>query len=232
MAYYVNLIHLRTNINDEREIKSRSSLMKLVDFKNNDPQDIVFRYKEHVNLRYTKKPPAANCRRPDDISMVPDFMKLTPSHYGCYLAHRNAIYQINSEECHFTLICECDTVILSTYSEFINALKTAINEMLNNKVFYVSFTNNYTPVDKVHVDEMWDEAWHQDGTHCYLINSKTAGWFKHKFMTNPWDTIDICYNHIFCHDRQKRYSSKIRYAFETQGMSLLENVEKKFGAAN
>jgi hypothetical protein len=62
-------------------------------------------YKALVNKRWVSLPPSETCEYPDKISMEPGG-KLTPGHYGCYLAHKDAFYRGLNDNVDYILIFE------------------------------------------------------------------------------------------------------------------------------
>jgi putative aminopeptidase FrvX len=40
---------------------------------------------------YKEVPPMDTCNRPESVASEPGYMKLSPGHYGCFLAHKNGI---------------------------------------------------------------------------------------------------------------------------------------------
>lgn len=210
----IQLIHLRTNIKDEREIISKTNLSFLKNY-NID-------YKEMINPIYDGPISKMFCRRPEEIGK-----SINKRHYGCYLAHTEALEEIN-ENYDYTIICECDAFINIKYEEFINILNKAIDKCEKENVYFVSFANNKSarPIEKI--DKNFSEVWHQDLAHCYLIPNKLKNWYLDRIKDSEWDVADLWYNHIFCHHREKRYLTNKNYVIQYDGYSLLDNEFKKW----
>jgi hypothetical protein len=49
------------------------------------------KYEQRINKIWTETPPSENCARPTEVQDKPGYYKLAPGHYGCYLAHKNAL---------------------------------------------------------------------------------------------------------------------------------------------
>jgi hypothetical protein len=61
-----------------------------------------------------------------------------------------------------------------------------------------------------------------------MIPNKYKNWYIDKFENNPWDSADMWFNHIFCHDRKTRLMTKNMYSKQLDGYSLIDKVEKKY----
>ena len=106
----IKLVHIQTTLNDEREQASRDSLEKVKDY--------GWEYILHLNEPYKSLPPSHNCIRPLCVSMelfseelVNKYgTALTPAHYGCYEAFKNAILG-EFHDCDYLIVCEGDCII-------------------------------------------------------------------------------------------------------------------------
>ena len=49
-----------------------------------------------------------------------------------------------------------------------------------------------------------------------------------KIETNPWDVADLWYNHIFCHDRQKRLLTTKPYSQQVNAVSVIDEIYKNW----
>lgn len=106
----IKLVHIQTTLNDEREQASRASLEQVKDY--------GWEYILHTNEPYKSLPPSYNCLRPHCVSMElfdePTVQRLgtalTPAHYGCYEAFKNAILS-EFHDCDFLMVCEGDCII-------------------------------------------------------------------------------------------------------------------------
>jgi GR25 family glycosyltransferase involved in LPS biosynthesis len=176
-------MHMLTDIDTDREVSSMISLSKL--------ENYGIQYITRINPRYTELPPSDTCEYPEKISIEPGG-KLTPGHYGCYLAHKDAVLSGISSNPDYILIFECDAIIDVTYDEFIKKLKFSC-ETLNSTdllMFSFGFHNNTNIIDKK------DEYWIVNkfyGAHAYLIPRKSYDIFKHLFENEKWNVTDLLY---------------------------------------
>jgi len=158
----ISAYHMITDIDSEREVQSQISLTKLEKFGIN--------YKAIVNKRWTTLPPSETCEYPDKISMEPGG-KLTPGHYGCYLAHKDAFYKGLDDNSEFILIFECDAIIDVETKEFVNKIKLACDIL--NKTDLLMFSFGFH--NGVHIIDKNSTYWTVDrfyGAHAYLIPKK------------------------------------------------------------
>ena len=148
-------------------------------------------------------------------------------HYGCYLAHKQAIYNM-SENYDYTIILEEDAYIFEDLKTFVDVVHKAIFECIKNDVYFVSFGSSPLQSELKQYNDSFDECWHQSLAHCYMIPNKYKNWYIDKFENNPWDSADMWFNHIFCHDRKTRLMTKNMYSKQLDGYSLIDKVEKKY----
>ncbi len=148
-------------------------------------------------------------------------------HYGCYLAHKQAIYSI-SKDYDYTIIMEEDAYIFEDLKTFVDVVHKAIFECIKNEVYFVSFGSFPLDSELKHYNNLFSECWHQSLAHCYMIPNKYKNWYIDKFKKNPWDSADIWFNHIFCHDRKIRLMTNKMYSKQLDGFSLIDKIEKKY----
>ena len=139
----IKLVHIQTTLNDEREQASRDSLEKVKDY--------GWEYILHLNEPYKSLPPSHNCIRPLCVSMelfseelVNKYgTALTPAHYGCYEAFKNAILG-EFHDCDYLIVCEGDCIIEVGMDEFINTIEECSHELVPNGIKYMSFGDKDT----------------------------------------------------------------------------------------
>jgi glycosyltransferase involved in cell wall biosynthesis/GR25 family glycosyltransferase involved in LPS biosynthesis len=157
----------------------------------------------------------------------PNNKNVNRGHYGCYLAHKQAIHNI-SENYDYTIIMEEDAYIFEDLKTFVDVVQAAIFECIKNSVYFISFGSFPLHSEIKPYNSLFDECWHQSLAHCYMIPNKYKNWYIDKFKNNPWDSTDIWFNHIFCHDRKTRLVSKKMYSKQLDGFSLIDRVEKRY----
>jgi GR25 family glycosyltransferase involved in LPS biosynthesis len=217
----IQAIHLLTNTTHEREIKSIGYISKLADY--------GIKYTQHINKPYDELPPKDFCKRPHLISDKPQYIAngfgaLTGRHYGCFLAHVNAIKSI-SNNYDYTLIFEADANIETPIEEFIDIVNTACKAIEMDDVYYISFSNNPSH-KKVYINEDFTETLDQTLTQAYLIPNKYKDWYLDKIEKVPWDGYDLWLNDVFKEYPEKRYTTHKIYSNQIEGLSLIDNVVK------
>jgi glycosyltransferase involved in cell wall biosynthesis len=217
----IQAIHLLTDTSHPREIKSIEFISKLSEY--------GIDYKQQINEIYDEMPPKETCRRPNDISDTPQEIadgigKITGRHYGCFLAHKNAVIN-SSDEYDYTLIFEADANIETTMDEFIDIVYEACNVMEHDDVYYVSLSNN-SSWHKIYLNKNFSMALDQTLCHCYVIPQKHKDWYIDKFNNYPWDGYDLWLSEIFLSHGKKRYTTNKTYSNQIEGLSLIDKVVK------
>jgi len=223
----IQIKHMLTRPDDMRERVSIESLKQL--------QRYGMVYEPIINEVYEGIPPSENCRRPEHISPTNTPGELWPGaglgwmtgrHYGCYLAHRNALETIDEENFDYTLIFEADAFIYTGLEEFVDVVNKACFMSELNDAYFISFANNPSR-ERTKVDELFSQTGpSQDLAHCYLIPNRTKGWWVERIKDCGWDVGDLWYNHVFYHHPMKRYTTNKIYSKQAEGYSLLDLTVK------
>lgn len=222
----IQIIHMMTTPNDIRERISEKSLKQL--------QRWGFDYKPMVNEVYNGTPPSEFCRRPDDISDTPIYKgeqgigNITGRHYGCYLAHINALKEIDTDNYDYTLIFEADAFIYSNLIDFVNVVHKACFISERDDVPFISFGDNPSWT-RWEVDETFRKTdYNQDWAHAYLIPNRDKQWYMDRIEDCEWDVADLWYNHVFYHHKRLRYTTNYPFSKQAEGLSLLDNTNKSW----
>jgi autotransporter strand-loop-strand O-heptosyltransferase len=219
----IQIKHLLTQPTDTREVLSTQSITKLKQY--------GMDYQPIVNEVYDDIPPAENCRRPHHINTEPASLHngvgyLTGRHYGCYLAHRNAIASMDDANYDYTLIFEADAHIASDeLEEFVNTVYKACMISEKNDVYYISFARNNSNFERVD-DTFLKTEHYQDLTHCYIIANRHKNWWLSRIQDCEWDVSDLWFNHVFYHYPQLRYTTQKMLCRQLEGMSLIDKIIK------
>lgn len=223
----IQIKHMLTRPDDMRERVSIQSLKQL------EKYGIV--YQPIVNKVYEGFAPAEHCRRPEHLSKDNKPGELYPGaglgwitgrHYGCYLAHRNALETIDEQNFDYTLIFEADAFIYTGLEEFVDAVHKACFISERDDVYFVGMANNPSR-EKYRIDEMFSKTGHnQDLAHCYLIPNRTKGWWMDRIKDCEWDVGDLWFNHVFYHHPKNRYTTNKIYSKQAEGYSLLDETIK------
>jgi len=207
-------VHLLSQPEVEREKKSILSIKQL--------ERYGIKYKQNINNPYTLLPPKENCSRPNDISLDPGHMKLTPGHYGCYLAHKNAILNEWEEGLDGLLIFECDSVLISDPNIFIELLDGLYNDIEKYKIRLFSFGPAYNNEDTKDMGLYYISSNIYE-MHAYLITKSNYQRVKELLETTPWDVFDIWVSDYL---KGEKLGTIKNYQFmQAKGFSLLDKKE-------
>jgi hypothetical protein len=229
----IKLVHIQTTLNDEREQASRKSLEAV--------KEHGWEYVVHYNEPYKSLPPAHNCLRPQCVSMelfdeqrVQELgTALTPAHYGCYEAFKNAILS-EFYNCDFLMVCEGDCLIEGDVKAFIDVVEQSCQTIEDNNIGYMSFGDKDTlefgwrqsnPIDDL--GHMYTTN-HIIGLQCIMFPKKVASYLKQQLRTHLWDASDMYFNIIMEKSGFKMGIVKERLTTQADGFSLIDNTFKTF----
>ena len=228
----IKLVHIQTTINDEREQASRASLERIKDF--------GWEYVLHTNELYKSLPPKHNCLRPNCVSMeLFDEQQtqqygpaLTPAHYGCYEAFKNAILT-EFHNCDYLIVCEGDCLIEGDIHNFVRKVEQCAHLLGPNGINYMSFGDTAT------LDNAWPQSPmirdvnedmyvtdHIIGLQCIMFPATIAEWLKERVRIHKWDAADMYFNNIFAGPQMGIV--KERLTTQADGISLIDNALKVF----
>ncbi len=211
----IKIAHLLNNISSKREAASINSVKPLA--------KRGFSYKQFITPVYKDKPPAENCNRPDAISAESGEYLLSSGHYGCYLAHKNAILESVKQDYDAILLVECDCVLQLPTEDFSKKVDLAYDYCLKHNLAYVSFGKQISGWQHDLVEEEFYITDRMSEAHCILIPRCKYTYIKEKLETCPWDVSDLWYN-VFLADYKRGIFSK-PYTLQHEGIS---EIDKKF----
>jgi hypothetical protein len=228
----IKLVHIQTTLNDEREQASRASLEQV--------KDHGWEYVLQLNVPYADLPPKYNCIRPDCVSMelfdearIQQYgTALTPAHYGCYQAFKNAILT-EFHDCDFLMVCEGDCIIETDVHFFIRKVEECAHLLGPNNINFMSFGDKDTleygwPQSPI-IEEVNDVMYitnHIIGLQCIMFPAKIAKELKDTVRMHHWDAADMYFNLIFA--GQKMGILHNRITTQADGFSLIDNSHKTF----
>jgi len=222
----IQIKHLLTTPYGTRERLSMKSIRQL--------ESYGMDYVPIVNEVYKDFAPKEHCRRPDHLSPTNEPGELWPGaglgwitgkHYGCYLAHKTAVENLNRDY-DYTLVFEADAYIYTNVDDFVDIVYKACEIAESNNVYFLSFANNPSQY-KEQVDEHFSKTGHnQDLAHAYLVRNKDREWWNDRIKDCEWDVGDLWFNHIFYHHKELRYTTNKLYSNQAEGYSLLDNTIK------
>lgn len=230
----IKLVHIQTTRNDEREQLSRKSLERVKDF--------GWEYVIHTNEPYASLPPVHTCLRPACVSMeLFDDEKanklgtaLTPAHYGCFEAFKNAILS-EFNDCDFLMVCEGDCILEVTPSEFVKKVEMSCQTITNENIGYMSYG------DKALLEQGWVQSpvvkdinnlmYITDkiiGLQCIMFPKKIAYYLKEQLRTHDWDATDYFFNIIMRNSSMNMGIVHNRLTTQADGFSLIDKTNKTF----
>jgi glycosyltransferase involved in cell wall biosynthesis len=232
----VKLVHIQTTINDEREKASRESLQRVTQH--------GIEYILHTNEPYKDLPPKFNCQRPqcvsmelfDDNTVHKLGTALTPPHYGCYEAFKNAVLS-EFNDCDFLIVCEGDCIVEVPIDEFANKVFEACRIIDDNNIGYFSFGDTRTlehgwlqspVIQEVANQNLLFITNHIIGLQCIMFPKFVEKWLKEKLRKEKWDASDMYFNLIFKNSPYKMGIVKQRLTSQVNGYSLIDKQDKKF----
>jgi glycosyltransferase involved in cell wall biosynthesis len=230
----IKLVHIQTTLNDERERSSRDSLEQV--------KDKGWEYILHVNEPYASLPPIHNCNRPQAVSMelfdeatvAERSTALTPAHYGCYLAFKDAILG-EFDDCDYLIVCEGDCLIEGDVGSFIHKVEKCALMLEKNNIGFMSFGDKDTlefgwpqsPVVREVNEDMYVTD-HLIGMQCIMFPKFAKSHLKNKLRTHPWDAADMYFNSIFYGSGYDMGIVYERMTTQADGYSLIDQQFKTF----
>lgn len=216
----IQILHLLTDTTHPREKKSMEYISAL--------RDYGFDYVPVINEIYEGTPPKEFCARPNDIGekwghIGNGYGFITGRHYGCYLAHINALKRMDYSY-DYTLFFEADADIQTSHQEFVDMVYNGIDIMNTDDVKYLSFSANIS-VYKQKVNELFTKTgFNQNCAHAYMIPNSKKEWWMDKIDNVRWDSADIWYNMVFNQYPANRYTTNKSYSeqINTGQSSLLD----------
>ena len=216
----IKLLHLvtepKTNKKEIRSVKNVKEFCKYTGVT----------YDQRVNKIWTEIPPTDTCNRPTAVQEKPGFYKLAPGHYGCYLAHKNAICKEDNSEYDFILIFEGDVIIDSDFDELYNSFSRFVKISNEQDQDIIGFGN---PWQSRNLNGPKIEDIHTDVTpfipaQSYLITKNKLPKIVNLLNTTKWDAFDLW----VCNVAQLKVGTAEKiYTKHIPGFSIVEQEIKK-----
>ncbi len=215
----IKLMHLVTEPDtNEKEIKSTKNLKSFC-------KTTGIKYEQRINKIWKDLPPIDTCNRPLDVQDKPGYYKLAPGHYGCYLAHKNAIMSENNKDYDYVLVFEGDVVVDYDYNELLKSLNRFSRISNETNMDIIGFGN---PSSARNLKGPKVEDIHTDVTpfipaQSYLINNSKLNEIQNKLNDLPWDAFDMW----ICNVAKLRVgTADIIYTKHIPGFSIIEQEFK------
>jgi glycosyltransferase involved in cell wall biosynthesis len=215
----IKLIHLVTepNINP----KEIHSVKNIEDF----CKQTGIKYQQNINTIWKELPPADSCNRPQDIQDKPGYYKLAPGHYGCYLAHKNALNDEDNINYDFVLIIEGDVIIDSNYQELYDSLTRFARISKEKDMDIIGFGNPWQDrnLNGGKYEDIFLDVTPFIPAQSYLITKDKINKIKTLLETTKWDAIDLW----MCNVARLRIGTAEKiYTKHLPGYSIIEQTIK------
>jgi len=215
----IRLVHILNNVNGEREIKSIENLSKLSNYN--------VEYIQQVTPLYKGKFPKSMCGLPHG-----------EGHYGLFQSFKKALQENFTEDLDALILCECDCVLDIDYDDFIPEIKKTLEYCLKHDIYQFSWGGNILYNGAVQGQTFIYDDDYMDYficnkiimTHFTILTKSSREFFLRKLNELSWDTVDIWLNLAISSEfgtPGKQATVKKRLAYQTEGISLLDNFTKK-----
>jgi len=215
----IKLMHLVTDPhNNPKEVKSVENIKKFC-------ESTGIKYEQRINRIWTELPPKDTCNRPDDVQDVPGYYKLAPGHYGCFVAHRDAIISEDNKNYDYVLIFEGDVIIDSDYNELYESLQRFSRLAKENNQDLIGFGNpfNNRNLNGPKIEDIYTDVTPFIPAQSYLINKEWISKFQYLFQELPWDAFDMW----VCNVAQLKVGTAEKiYTKHLPGFSIIEQEFK------
>ena len=221
----IKLMHLTTE--PETNPKEIRSVENIKAFCN----EMGIDYDLRINKIWTEMPPKDTCNRPDVVQEKPGYYKLAAGHYGCYLAHKNAICDEDNVNYDYVLIVEGDVVIDSDWVELYESLKRFAIISAEKDMDVIGFGNPWQDrnLNGGKYKDIFLDVTPFIPAQSYLITKNKVAKIKQLLETTPWDAIDLW----MCNVARLRIGTADRiYTKHLPGFSIIEQTIKDANTDN
>jgi hypothetical protein len=159
---------------------------------------------------------------------------LTPAHYGCYLAFKDAILG-EFDDCDYLIVCEGDCIIETDINKFVYMVENCAVKLEENNIGFMSFGDKDTlefgwpqsPVVREVNEDMYVTN-HLIGMQCIMFPKFVKKGLKDKLRTHAWDAADMYFNEIFYGSGYDMGIVHNRLTTQADGYSLIDQQFKTF----
>lgn len=221
----IKLMHLVTEPEtNEKEIRS---IINIKDF----CEKTGITYEQRVNKIWKELPPKETCARPHEVQEVPGYYKLAPGHYGCYLAHKNAICAKDNTDYDFVLVVEGDVIVDSDYQELYDSLIRFNKLSYQTDMDVIGFGNPWQDrnLNGPKIDDIYTNVTPFIPAQSYLINNLKTKKIKTLLETMAWDAIDLWMCNVA---KLKIGTAEKIYTKHLPGYSIIEQTVKDASTDN
>lgn len=218
----INLVHILTEPDTKREVKSINSISPL--------GGLGINYIQQINKRYTgeawKEFPA--------ISQTPN-TNHGPGHYGAFQSFKKSIEENFTPDLDALVLCECDCVLTCSHEEFYKRLHDALQFAEKNQLCYLSlgsrYVNGFLQSPEKDSDLDFPDFYITDKiilAHCVVLPKSSRETLLSNLQKYSWDSPDLWFNETFWRSGFSRFGIiKERLARQYEGVSLIDNIWKE-----
>jgi hypothetical protein len=220
----IKLVHILTEIEEEREKKSIESLSPL--------GYMGLEYIQQINQRYT-----GDAWKEKKAISQSGYTNHGPGHYGAFHSFKKAIMENFSDDIDALVLCECDCVLLCDHQDFMNKLKESVEFSNLHNLYYTSlgsrYVNNYlqSPPIGNDSDPDYPDFYLTNKiilAHCVILPSASRDFYLECLEKYSWDSPDIWFNEVQWREGiNKMGIIRDRLARQYEGVSLIDNVWKE-----
>ena len=218
----IRAVHLLLE-EDDRGSESIKEMEKLKEF--------GIDYVQHINKRFTEKPPKEGCVRPWDVERLGSYSLRGP-HYGNYTSFRNAILTEFTDDVDYLMVMESDCKLTVPMEEFVSKVFESCDRIQRYGIQYMSFGDNKnlrTGEMVSDVQSQTDVPWMYVtnkiiGIQCIMFPKNIKNFVQRSYETMLWDVSDLYFNDVF------KYKTKgIAPGLTTQieGLSTIQGEDIK-----
>ena len=217
----IKLVHILTETDTQREKASIASLSPL--------GSMGLEYIQQINERY----------RGEDWKKVPalsqsEWTNHGPGHYGAFQSFKKAIKENFTEDLDALVLCECDCVLESNHSQFMEKLDRAIDFSAKHQLRYLSlgsrFVNHFLQSPISETDDEYPDFYITTKiilAHCVVLHKSGREFYLEALDKFSWDSPDIWFNEANWLDNNYRFGIiQDRLAYQHEGHSLIDDCWK------
>lgn len=220
--YKIRAVHLLLE-EDDRKSRSIKELEQLPKY--------GIDYVQHINKRFTGKPPVDFCARPWDVGRIGAYSLRGP-HYGNYESFKKAIFTEFTDDIDFLMILESDCTLNVPIDEFVDKVFGSCDYIISKNIHYMSYGDNRNLrtgemvsdiVEKLDIDWMYITN-KIIGIQCIMFPKIVKDFILRSYETLPWDVTDLLYIDMFKFSR-KGIAPRLTNQIEGQSTIQGENVQ-------
>jgi len=183
----IKIVHMLVDVEGIREKESIRQLKEFSEYSG-------FEYIQMINELYTELPPTDSCARPDAVQMEPGEYKLSPAHYGNFLAHKTAIEKHLNDEYDGIIFCECDAILIESYEKVYKIILDRFDDMRYNNMKIMNMAKRILGQPHTEFNDYLGTTNRMSEAHFYMIPTYEKDFFVQQLNNTGWDTFDLWLN--------------------------------------